>query len=350
VAAVVVVVGAAALVSLLRMPSSRRGPEIPPAVRGLKGQVVAEAPAGGLFISRPDGSHSSQLRPRALSPGTASPIVVVGDRTFATTPYAVNGNVLAGDPLADGGKAVVVTIPAADPELPSSVSVVAVTGTQVATLGRADSAAGDPAAFGAFVTVAVVLESERGRSGSNARPSDSRVELRDVGRPAAVLATAAELNGAVGADPRRAVSLAVFPDQDGGKVAVVVNSLAGNESNSAVVILDRHGRRLGSVGSGAGPIQYTSLYWSPDDRSFAFSSFDSLGVTLTVVDSTYRLASQEFDSPTSVAGCTWSPDSSWLLCQATSAFVDNWVIARNTVTLLPIYSIPGRGIPIGWLP
>lgn len=208
---------------------------------------------------------------------------------------------------------------------------------------------GDPASIGAFVAV-----SGPGRA-------DSRLELRDRGHPALVLATAAQLNRDSGRPAGQPVHLTMFPDADGQKVAVVLNPPGGGGSDSPLVVLDRRGRVLSAVGSGPGPISYSTPYWSPDGASLAYATFDSGGTALAVL-SGGRVSSQGFEPSTSVDGCAWSPDSAWVLCLASTSFASNWVLARNTDTLAPIYSFPlplvpatgsrapSRYVPLDWLP
>jgi hypothetical protein len=364
-AVVAIVAVTITVVTIIKAPSGstpRPGLRVPSAVRALTGFVVAEAPEGTFFLSHPDGSHSATVPERPLAPGDHSLVVATGGEVIAvgqgplslpasaTRARLLASGALAQNPLAEGGKAVVVTSSPSGPGFSSSVSVLRIGGGRAVPLGTANSAAGDPAALGAFISVAGALQpGEPGRGDHNVL-ADSRVELRDQDHTPVVLAGATALNRDVHEDPGRPVNLGLFPDHDGGKVAVVVNPVGAEESNAAVVILDRLGRVLGTVDSARGPIQYTPVYWSPDNTSLAFSSFDSLGVTLTIVDGRFQPTAQEFDTPTSVNGCTWSPDSSWVLCLATSPFVDNWVIARNDRSLTPIYSIPGRGVPVAWLP
>jgi hypothetical protein len=364
---VVVAIGAltVAIVTAVNAPSGSApgsGLGVPSAVRALRGLVIAQGPGGTFALSRPDGSHRAAVPKRPLAPADNALVVGSGGQVVAVAPGRVPSPVLAPgapviasgasapEPLADGGKAIVVVGRPSGPGFLSSVSVVTIAGDRSISLGTADSAAGDPAALGAFVAVVATLQRHISRPGQGGVLSDSRVELRDEGHPPVALADAAALNQAVHEDPGLRVNLGLFPDHDGGKVAVVLNPTGGAESNAAVVILDRGGRVVGSIGSGSGPIQYTPVYWSPDNTSLAFSSFDSVGVTLTVVDSRYETTGQGFETPTSVNGCTWSPDSSWLLCLATSPAIDDWVIARNDRALSPIYSIPGRGVPVAWLP
>jgi hypothetical protein len=308
-----------------------------------------------LIISRPDGTNGGGLRQQPLSAiGTSlvvrarGEVIVLENQRIPTSRRPGSNDAVAPDPLADGGQAVALTNRSANTAL-STVSLLSLQTGRAIILGAADSAAGDPAALGAFVSVAATTQP--GATGPG-QPGlvDSSVELRDQGRPSVVLASAAELNQDIHQDPDRPVSLGVFPDHDGGKVAVVLNSLGPGESNSAIVVLDRHGGVVGTIGLGAGPIPYTSLYWSPDNRSLAFSSFDSVGVTLRVVDSRNQVSTQELANPTSVKGCIWDHDSLWLLCLATSPFGNDWVIARNDSSLDPVYSLRAPGTPVLWLP
>ena len=90
---------------------------------------------------------------------------------------------------------------------------------------RPTAKAGDPQVLGAFVTVAATHQpgalSPTGLNGL----ADTRTIPRDSGRPAELLATAAQLDGQVDQNPGEPVNLSVFPDHDGGKVAVMINPI-----------------------------------------------------------------------------------------------------------------------------
>lgn len=355
----VVAVGAAA--TGLSVTSGARGrPAGPPlpSPPHLAGQIVARSPGATPFVTGPGGRGRRSLPVRPLRPGD-TPLFVTGRGLIVAAgaagrqPYIdarrltlPAGASLAGaEPLTDGGRAVVVRSGATGGHL----SAWPVSGGPPVPLGGgADGAAGDPLSLGAFVAA-------RGSG-----PADSRLELRDRGRPPRVLATAAELDRDCGLPAGQPVHLTMFPDTGGQKVAVMLNPPGGGGSDSSLVILDRRGRVLATAGAGTGPIAYSTPYWSPDGASLAYATFDSGGTAVAVLTGG-RVASQGFEPSTSVDGCAWSPDGAWLLCLASTSFTSNWVLARNTATLAPIYSFPlplvpatgsrapSRDVPLDWL-
>jgi hypothetical protein len=224
------------------------------------------------------------------------------------------------------------------------------TGHPLAGLGPADDAAGDPQALGAFVTVPVIEQPRLTdtQNGINALVDD-RVELRDVGRNPVVLATAEQLERDIGATRIGPVNLTVYPDGDGQKVAVEVNPISSELANGGVVVLDRLGHVLGTIKPDEGPTEYTAAYWSPDNTGLAYQTFSGVGTSLAVVNQRYQVATQSLEPTTSVNGCTWSPDSAWVVCLAVSPNTENWLLASNDEALTPIYSLPARNRPVVWL-
>lgn len=343
-------------------PSRAAGVDAP----RLAGRVIAEADDGTLYVSDPDGTHSTLLRPRLSS--LARPLLVDQDGTVisvtspSTTdlsantgalPVTLNGRstIVDPDPFTNGGRWLTEITGSKWHGVTSIVSLVTLAGTREATLGTADDAAGDPANPGAFVSVPAARQPapvipEGGYVGL----SDARIELRDVGRPWATLATAAQLDRDAGQPLSQAVNLAVFPDGDGQKVAVMVSPIGSEVTNSALVVLDRRGALLGAVRADHGPSEYSPIYWSPDDSSIAYETFGTVGTSLAVVGPSFQVAIQSLQPTTSIDGCSWAPDSSWLVCRATSAYTDNWLLAPNDPTLTPRYSVPARNRPVAWLP
>jgi len=361
---VVIVTAATILVVEVAAPSkgSSEGSALPAAARALEGRILAEGQDGTLFLSYPDGSHSTVLRPRAFGAGEKPLMVDMDEAVIALSADkfadsdALAGTLPAGsrivgaDPFANGAKAVVVVTGHTGPGFSSAVSVVTLTDHRTVSLGTANDAAGDPHGLGAFVTVASANQPKGFPPDGVSGLADSQVELRDSGSSALILATAAQLNRDINQDPNQPVNLTVFPDNNGGKVAVMLNPIGGGESNSSMVILDRNGHTLGAVGPGSGPTEYTTPYWSPDNTALAYATFGSVGTTLAVINGSYHIAAQPLQPTTSVGRCAWSPDSAWVLCLAASTFTENWLLASNDDTLTPVYSLPARGDPVVWLP
>ena len=145
---------------------------------------------------------------------------------------------------------------------------------------------------------------------------DSRVELRDADQPARVLATAAQLNAALGQPKAQPVHLSVSPNPAGTAVAVMLEPPLGADRNVGVVVLDRAGRVVGRVPAAVGPVQYSWLSWSPDGRSLAYQTGASSGTSLGV----WRQGGQTLirtapDNRATFGYCLWSPDGSAILCR-----------------------------------
>src|SRR5262249_51808287 len=127
------------------------------------------------------------------------------------------------DTFAAQDRAVIVVRSSGQQAPTSAVSALTLADRRSVALGVADEAAGDPAALGVFVSVAFPGAASVTPAGGYLGLRDSRVELRDAGQPARVLATATQLNTYLGQAPDRHVHLSVFPNPMGTAVAVVLN-------------------------------------------------------------------------------------------------------------------------------
>jgi WD40-like Beta Propeller Repeat len=215
-------------------------------------------------------------------------------------------------------------------------------------LGVADSVAGDPLAAGAFVSVAVPPEAS-----ATVAPfgPDARVELRDAGRPAVVLATAASLNRHLGQSPDQPVQLIPYPDPAGDKIAVVVQPVSGSEDGAGIVVLDRAGRVIATA---ATPFGVQGLpAWSPSGASLAYASTGNSGPALFIWTVGGRAAIRSFPSGGEVYGqCVWSPDGRSILCLASAGpgqpGSPGWAVLSTSTGV--IATERGNGRPIAWLP
>ena len=371
--AAVAAVTAVASVVWVTMRSGPGGPlkepPLPASVHHLAGRVIAEAADGTPLVSLPDASHQSAVRPGPVTTG-ARPVLVESDGEVvwqahgslsgAFYPGASTAGTLP-DSLANRATAAVVPSAGAGPATTTPVSLVSLSDGTRTNLGAANDAVGDPRTLGAFVSVAAAVQ-PAGLTAGVDNLADSEVGLRQRGGQTTVLATATQLDRDAGIDPGQAVNLTLYPDPDGGKIAVVLNPVGtppGNPvgaaaGNAAMVVLDREGHRLGSLSATTGPAEHTTLYWSPNGESLAFASFTSVGSALAVMSPDFRVATQSVQPGTRLGHCAWSPDGAWVLCQAafdsSTASVVNWVLARNDANLDPVYSIPARGDPVAWIP
>jgi hypothetical protein len=211
-------------------------------------------------------------------------------------------------------------------------------------LGTVDRAGADPQGPGAFVSVPAGSgppQSPRVTSG------DARVELRAAGTAPVVLATASQLNRAVGWPPGTPVRLDVYPNPLGDAVAVVLNALDPHSGDVPMVILTRQGALLAALTGRAGPRSGSQPRWSPGGHQIAYPTLTTSGAALAIVTETG--ASEIYPAPTATTfgPCIWSPASTDVLCQGRSRGHDHWFYATSTATRL--LSTPSFGHPLTWL-
>lgn len=229
----------------------------------------------------------------------------------------------------------------------------------VTVLGDGDAPAGDPQSPGAFVAVPgppaiLATPSDSGLT------ADSRVELRQPGRPPAVLATSAALETDLGASPAGPVALVPLPDPSGDKIAVVIRPVSP-KARGGIVVLNRAGQKIADSGLMNAGIPGTPA-WSADGQSLAW-----LGLTLharpggqaaeqaTPVIWHLGSAPQVISGhaaqalTTTASQCVWSPAGTAVACSfATPASKNLWAVTR--VTARAMTTVPAPGMPLAWLP
>jgi len=338
--------------------ATTRGPAGAAAAAG--GRIVAVTPTGVLALSDPDGTHTTSLRRlgnvgnlvsasssnRYLSLINGQLVAVGPGRTLAVYPAKVplssSTTVAWPNPFADHERALVMLLDFGAP-LGSSNPIVVVsvaTGRQV-SLGTGENVAGDPQARGVFVSVPAPVRPSAGTA--RALP-DSGIVLRDAGRRPVLLASAADLNRDLGAPAKAPVSLAAYPAPSGARLAVVVQPTA-SDTGTAIVVLSRAGRLLGtaraSLAPGSVPV------WSPSGRSLAYLTSGTQGPGLAIRTIGGRTVARPLPH---VAGtysaCIWSPDGKSVLCGGTDGGA--WAIARADSD--HAVAVRGSGAPITWLP
>ncbi len=347
------------------------------------GRIVAVTPASLLSLASPDGTHVT--RDNRLGPVGALVSASLDGRYLSLINGQVitvrRGPVLAPDstnlqlssengaawpePFADHERALVMLLDYGSPgqSVQNPISVVPLaTGLPVA-LGTGDWVAGDPQAAGALVAVAAPVQAA---AAPNAAQSDAQLVLRDVGRPAVVLATASALNRDLGRPASQQDTLAAFPSPSGAEVAVTVepsvqsaagantgtantgaaNTGAANASaantgarNTGIVVLDRSGHVLGSVATAL----YSDPVWSPSGRALAYTAGGRQGLALNVWVPGRPAQTSKFPAAGNYADCVWSPDGGSILCAAGRT----WVIARASGG--PMAVVRGPGQPLAWL-
>jgi WD40-like Beta Propeller Repeat len=213
------------------------------------------------------------------------------------------------------------------------------------SLGIGDQVAGDPQAAGAFLSVAAPPRPSA--TVTHVSP-DARIELRDAGRPPVTLATAATLNHDLGQSQHLPVELIPYPDQSGGKVAVVVQPAAGSQQ-AGIVVLNRAGRVVGTVPARLG-VEGTPA-WAPSGGSLAYSSNGSNGPELRV----WKIGGQIVTRPlpvgdSSYSWCIWSPNGASILCAAPGGGTgsQNWAVTGAAGGAMA--GVRGPGFPVTWLP
>jgi WD40-like Beta Propeller Repeat len=222
---------------------------------------------------------------------------------------------------------------------PISVSSLA-TGATV-SLGQGDNVAGDPAAAGAFASVAAPIQATANPGAANVFP-DGKVVLRDAGRPQVLLATIAQLNSDLHLPADTQAALFPYPDPSGGMVAAAVQPTDG--ADGGIVILTRTGHEVTEMSGG-------SPSWSPSGRSLAFVASDAQGSALDIWSTDGQRTSQKFPASggSPYTDCLWSPDGAWILCAVGGAHAtgEDWVVASASGG--PMVVTRGPGFPIAWL-
>ena len=345
-------------------PGSRSAAGPPPSrLAGLAGRIIAVAPDQDLVVSDPDGSKPVEVKALGNVGDTVYPALdnrylsLGNGQVVATSPTRVPAlastrvGLFPGDqnsgfiePFADHDRELVVLLaPGFSTATDFVVSEVSLATGRSVPLGIAHQVAGDPRARGVFVSVAAPVAATT--SVTDVAP-DSRVELREAGRPRQVLATAATINRALGQGPRLPVELTPYPNPSGTEIAVTVQPQNGS-STSGVVVLNRAGRVLGTVATPKGPIGSDAVSWSPAGTSLAFTSAGPNGSALSIWSSG-QLRTQQFPASATANYCLWSQDGKALLCTSGQDNGRRWLFARPSGGA--VTAVTGSGLPVAWLP
>jgi hypothetical protein len=352
-----------------RAGTAARPPGLPAAID--RGRIVALNPAGYLALSDPDGTRVTRVSAlgdagqsvaaapddRYLSLGNGQLAVVRNGATLAAYPSKVplSSQYAAAwpDSFANHDRDLIMLLDYGDSAYSTQNPVTAfslATGSS-SSLGTADSTAGDPQSVGAFVSVAAPVSASV--TATQVSP-DSRIELRDAGRPAVVLATAGALDRALGQSRNNPVQLVPYPDPQGDKVAVVVQPVAGSPDGSGIVVLGRAGRVLAAAATPFG-VQGVPA-WSPSGTEIAYVSTGNTGPALFLWTIGRPAAARAFPSAASAASaagsyswCVWSPDGRSVLCASTvPGNRGDWVVASSSAGMM--LAVRGPGLPLAWLP
>jgi hypothetical protein len=337
-------------------PSSRQAASRQAQLTAAGGHILAVAGLGSLVLSDPAGRNVTKLHGlgevgpaifpaldnRYFSLDNGQVLAVSGHRppAMASTRVQLWPSISEGtsvSPFADHDRQLVqLTLPFTSLATSQAVSLISLATGQSMGFGRGHSVAGDPKAVGVFISVA-----RRGPPAATATATnlsvapDSKLWLRDAGRPAVLLATAANLDRDLHLSPRLQVEMTPYPSPSGNEVAVTVQPQFGSNT-SGIVILNRSGRVLSTVATSAGPTGGDSIAWSPSGTALAFPQSG-------------RVKREAFPSSTAAEyqSCLWSPDGQSIIC-ASGGTGQQWVIATMAAhNMTPIH---GPGAPVAWLP
>lgn len=332
-----------------------------------RGRIVALESSGNLVLTDPGGTHVTKLSAigkvgqetvasedgRYLSLGNGQVLIVKKDATLAGYPARVPISSIATpawpDSFADHDRDLII-LPGGYGGQGSSaqnpVTVVSIASGTSRSLGEADAVAADPQVAGAFVSVAAP---QIASSTTQQSSPDSRVELRDAGLPAVVLATAGALRRDLSLGQNDPVALDPFPNPSGDKIAVEVLPVDG--TTSGIVMLNRTGRVIGTLLTPFG-VQGTPV-WSPSGTSLAYPSIGNDGPGLFIWTGGGQAAARPF--PLSAANdaafsrCVWSPDGKSILCEREGPGQHHWVVVGASGGALA-EPAQAPGLPLAWLP
>jgi hypothetical protein len=349
-----------------RTSAAARRPGLPAAID--RGRIVTLNQVGYLALSDPDGTRVTKVSAlgavgqsvaaapdnRYLSLGNGQLAVVRNGATLAAYPSKVplSSQYAAAfpDSFADHDRDLIMLLNYGSGiySVENPVTAFSLATGSSSSLGIADSAAGDPQSVGAFVSVAA--QAEPSATAQQISP-DSRVELRDAGRPAVLLATAGALNHALGQSRNNLVQLVPYPDRQGDKIAVVVQPIAPSPDGSGIVVLSRAGRMLAAAPTPFG-VQGIPA-WSPSGAALAYASTGSAGpavVLWTIGQSATAITLPPTPSASGSYGwCVWSPDGGSVICASTDAAAQgDWVVASGSTGVKA--AVRGPGLPVAWLP
>lgn len=367
-ATMVVIAAAAAVVQVLRpapgVPSSVSHQRAARPALAAPGLIVVALPSGLIGTARPDGTGlTPEPNLGSYGSGTAAALdnryLTLGDGQLISIDSSSSGVILIYqtavgifssessllDPFADHDtRLVLLADPSGTPTGRNSIRLATIPEGISHQVGTGDAVAGDPAADGAFVSVASARHP--GRQGAG---PDSMVELLRTGRPAEVLATAAELNHDLGRRASSPVVLTPYPSASGDRVAVTINPLPGSETGG-IVVLSRTGEVLGARAIPQGPLIGAAPAWSASGHSLAYAGTGARGTVLRIwivggagLTEAIPHPAHRYDT------CTWSPDGQWVLCDAAiSQTTDDWAVGRAAGgSMVPVR---GPGHAITWLP
>jgi hypothetical protein len=207
-------------------------------------------------------------------------------------------------------------------------------------LGVGDNVSGDPARPGVFTSVAAPIHAT---AQANQSFPDSRVEVRDAGRPRVTLATVAQLDRDLHLPASVQAALLPIADPAGDKIAVAVQPTSA-AARPGVVVMTRTGRVIRTFTGLSGVIVPA---WSQSGRSLAFVAGGAQAQlyiwTVGSRTNRVRLPVGQY------ASCVWSPDAAWILCPDEGAAGNGQTWELTSSDGATTVHTSGPGFPIAWL-
>lgn len=211
---------------------------------------------------------------------------------------------------------------------------------------RVDEVFGDPATFGAWVTIA---QGKPIGSAENQEQLDSSVQHRTPHKTPVTLVTAAKLERLVGFSSKRGVELTVYPSPSGRLVAIDVEAAgAATPTTSppqAVVVLTRTGQVVGKLVTP----QLREVVWASSGKQLLIDRAPGLLSTWTPGQS----PSASINLPSSPDGwgsCLFSPPDAYVVC---AAYGPNFSVSKWALIRLADHALvtePARELPEDWSP
>jgi hypothetical protein len=335
----------------------------------MPGFVLSVGANGQAQTSAPDGrgvASSPAILPRAAAVGavfapdghylvSSSGVVMRLDgdafvRTGVSVPLG-GAQTVAG--FADGDRAVVTIGSGSDASYPVYVRVF---GQQPVNLGRADAVAGDPERAGAVVSIASSQATNQPSAGGQqaglAFPlMDTRVEMRDVGRPKIVLERASQLDAALDLPSDSPIQIRIVPSPTGQRFALEVTPSYYSPPWEDLVIVNRHGDIEGTAEGLS-----SDVTWSRDGRALAYPVVNRghLDITMWTIGARPLLkegprVDQKIVEYLGIS-CLWAPTGSAVLCVVHGKDTREeapWLVASQRHTHLSTYA--GQLFPLAWL-
>jgi hypothetical protein len=216
---------------------------------------------------------------------------------------------------------------------------------------RVDEVYGDPATFGAWVTVAQgkPVESVSGASQEFQQQLDSSVQHRTPHKKPVTLVTATKLERIAGITSKRGVELTVYPSPSGRLVAIDVEAAGASTPTTsppeAVVVLTRTGQLVGKLSTPA----LREVNWASSSKQLLIDS--APGTIATWVPGQAPSAPIHLaPSQNGWGTCLFSPTDAYVVC---GQFGNNLSVLKWALIRLSDHAVvtePAHEVPVDWSP